>query len=241
MPNVTIPAENRRLVEAKYIQSLFPVFWTDLSKHDDNEFISDDAFGHKLTNTGTSWRMNGRYADGASYLTFPLNGTLQNLNSMSVFVWQKADTPVSALSIFSQYDTGANQRKWNITSGGAGNRDKFIVVLSTAGTLADKNYQSSVSVVNGSYHMMGFAFDAPNSILTIYADGVPDPNPTKTSDTAITSLFASTVNVNLFLQLNSGATAAPWIGVGNQFFIFNRALMPATVQQLYTQTKWRYI
>src|SRR3990167_3354567 len=179
---------HRLFATRRYILSTLPVLYISGRRdfQGTNQFLSDDGYGHLATVTGALWTPQGYSFDGDDHIDIAVNSTLQNLNSLSVFTWEKAATPTSSRYLAAHYDTGANKRKWNISSGPAGNRDKLLVFLVsdglTPGAANSKQYQSSLVAVDENWHLIGFTFAAPSSTLTLYVDGVADTNPTKTLD-----------------------------------------------------------
>jgi hypothetical protein len=174
-------------------------------------------------------------------------GNIPVSNSMSTFAWMKAGAKASQ-AIIGKYDSGLNARSWYVLSdNGAGS--KLSVVLSDDGSFDAshrKNYVGSLTAFDGSWHHVGFTFNA--GVLNLYVDGVLDTNPTKTYDAAITSIYSSTTPVTVGAVLSSGAPANFLNGSIDEVRIWNRALSASEIRQQYYSSlnkfapdKWLFI
>ena len=153
---------------------------------------------------------------------------------ITVFSWVKADVQ-SAKAVISKYETTANQRSWMMGSSDLGDYSKLQILLSSAGSAVTKNYDSSIIGFDNAWHSVGFTYDDAN-ILYLYIDGVKDPSPTKTTDTAMTSIFDSGVPV----MIGCYSAAYAWTGflTGSivEGTIYNRVLSESEMKVLYDST-----
>ena len=170
------------------------------------------------------------------YVDLGNDTSLRTTGDLSNFTWIK--TISSTGIIVSKFDTGANERSWihRILS------DVYTVKITddgqTEGAGNSKVYGSSITINDNQWHHVGFTFDASESTLSIYVDGVNDASPTLTQDAAITSIFDSP-NTELLVgaRQNSAAKTVFFDGSISDVRIYDRALTAEEIGDLYGKYK----
>ena len=119
---------------------------------------------------------------------------LRITNNFSVAMWIKG-SPQSGRVYISKWSTTGNQRSWWMGSHTGSDTDKLKVLLSSNGSFSTdrKSYISSITVLDGTWHLVGFTFTS--NILKLIIDGVEDTLVTKAQDTTVNSLYNSTSNI----------------------------------------------
>lgn len=148
---------------------------------------------------------------------------------LSVFMVVKGAAQ-TAKGIFGQWDDGNNQRSWVIGTGNANNA-KLRVLLSDDGTNIRKDYESSVTVFgDGAYHVIGFVYD--NGTLSLYIDSTTADIPTKTTDTATTTLHDSTAAIATGGYLTNGVSSGNAAVLIPTRFLYSRAVNASEVSRI---------
>ncbi len=212
------------------------VLYVDPSK-DGTTFRSSDAYGRLCTVTDTTWNLKGRTFAGAGHISIPTFVDTGSSKEITVLVWAKGASQTK--SIFNHADYGIDLEGWEMDGSAVAGLWKVHVFDDGTGDVGHKkNYQSSIVLLDNTFHLMGFTFN--NGTLKIYADGMVDPNPTKTSDDAFTTLFNSTSAVEIGCILNSGVPANLFTGTIGECFIYNSCLNSGEIFDIYSATKGFY-
>src|SRR5262249_33975088 len=70
-------------------------------------------------------------------------------------------------------------------------------------------YVGSQTVFDNTWHSVAFRFSHSHSdTFDIFVDGVKDPSPTKSTDSAMTSVFASSARIDMLDLFGTGGTQA---------------------------------
>lgn len=155
----------------------------------------------------------------------------EDQEEVSVFAWVKADGTSNTTSFVSHYDTGSNQRSWYAGKGPA-NPDRLRILVSPNGaTSTYKDYYASSTTWDNTLKHVGFTFNAGE--LKLFVNGVEDPNPIKTRDDAMTTLYRGVDNITIGSYLSSNALAGGWIGSIDEVMVFDRALSQLEITQIY--------
>ena len=213
-----------------------PALWLDAS----------DASTYTLadTNRVTSWRNKQNAAHeftaaadarptysatsfgGRAGITFDLANSQHlrgaytpSLTALTVAVVLNRPSSATSMDLVTQWDSGANQRSWSLNTNGQSLR----AYMCKGGTTASgfKSYTAS-STIGTASTTLGFIFSA--GTLTLWNKGAIDTNPTKTTDTAVETLHASTADMVIGASLNSGSVAGPYSGQLREVCIWHRAL-----------------
>lgn len=166
--------------------------------------------------------------DGVS---IPSSNSLDITDELSVGLWLKGNAQISK-TIAGKHDGGSNNnRTWLIISGSSGNDDKLRVMISSdGGGVNRKVYQTSLSVLDGSWHY--FAFTYQNNDLKLYVDGIEDVNVLKQSDPTIGSIHSNTVDVTVGYAYSNGQPSFFFSGTVDEMELHNRIL---TVSEISTK------
>lgn len=113
-------------------------------------------------------------------------------STLSVFAWANAAAQDLKM-IASHVDT--NQWAWRLASGQAAFSvtDKLLVQVLELDASAYKQYESSVTAFDSTWHYVGFTFSS--GTLKLYVDGVEDTSVTKRADGAVTSIPNSSADI----------------------------------------------
>lgn len=167
--------------------------------------------------------------DGADDYIDAGNGEeLQITGDLSVFAWIKG----SGGDVISKFTyMASDNRAWAIYASGP----KMRVVLSDNGAYRpghNKDFVSSITVFDDKWHHVGFVFDASESDLRLYVDGVRDAKPTKNQNSAITSVFNSPAPVRVGAKSN-GSLMGFFHGLIDEVRIYSRTLSSLEVRHIY--------
>jgi len=194
----------------------------------------EDGLSTSAWNNGKS----GKYSsslnlDGVDdYVTIPdFTDCGDSRKQISAFAWVKGAAQ-SLKFVVTHYDYGTNQRSWRMGS----NSNFLIVYLSDDGSASDshmKQYQSSVTAFDNSWHFIGYTFN--NGTLKLYVDGKEDPNITKSKDAAITTIYNSSAALTVGSELNSGSASEFFAGQIDDVRVYNYALTATQVKTLYNE------
>lgn len=168
--------------------------------------------------------------NGSSDLVrIPDSPSLSPTVEMSAMIWVNGAAQAGK-GILTNFDVGTAQRAYIFFSTNLSPHDKFRVYISNNGTGNTghrKDYNSSIVVLDNTWHLIGFTFNA--GILKLYADRVEDTNPTKTQDDAITTIHNSTADIMVGCYLSSDAPSGLFTGDLARPRMWNRSL---------TATEW---
>lgn len=101
-----------------------------------------------------------------------------------------------------------------------------------------KDYESSITALDGTWHRVGFSFDS--GTLKLYVDGVEDLSPTKTKDDAITTIHQGTVDVLIGARHSGGIVGLLFNGTISLTRIYNYALSPTEIRRSYLSKAYLY-
>ena len=175
------------------------------------------------------------------YVRIPDSESLSPINAMSAFVWVKGAAQ-NTKTLFSHWDNTLNQRAFHILSRIISPCNKLRVIISDDGTYNTghrKDYQSSITILDNTYHQAGSTFDA--GILKLYVDGVEDPNPTKVTDDAITTIYNSTADVTIGCSLTNNNPENFFAGNLAKPRMYNRALTASEITLLFDKQKGMFL
>jgi len=205
------------------------VLYLPLWKLDGSSFMSKDAYGHLCTVTGALWQPDGRYFDGTDDdISCGTNIALASAARGTVEFWIKfstAGTEEWFLEIrettFTDYlamrREAGNTLHIKIEDGNV-----TVTTLATVETITDTGFHHIVATQDGTG-------------AKIYLDGIVC-SVTGTNSTYWTAHLTTLSKVFVGKAANWGVLEG-WIG---EVRIYNRALTPTEIQNIYLATKWRY-
>lgn len=192
------------------------VFYSFLGKHDGTTFISDDAYGHLNTVTGATWRIQGRTFNGTSDLiTF---SPLVALTDFTLGVWFNCTSFAATRNLLGWVD--------------ANNVDYLSIPSSTSFSTRNTGGSArtwTVPTMSLSTWYYAVATRASNSI-NVFLDSIASSSNPQTS--------AGTLTLDQIGRV--GASFQYFPGVIGEIWIYNRALTPQEIYNLFVLTKWRY-
>lgn len=159
--------------------------------------------------------------------------SLRITNNLSVSFWVKYPSPVAGGGLVSKFDTsGGGQRSWILHSNnGAGGTDKMLMLISDNGINIRKQYVSSVTVLDGSWHQ--FAFTFATNVLKFYVDGAEDTSVNKQNDSVCNSLHDSTANILMAAYHISGSPTGFSASTLDEVSVWNKELSSSEISEIY--------
>jgi len=181
----------------------------------DNGNDGDKAAANQPVEVAGQWGKAQSYDGTDDNVNFGNGASFPITDDISVGCWVKGAAQTN-MGVAGMFDRGNGQRSWLIVTQGSGTAKKMGAWLSDDGSFDAghrKAYETSVDVLDNSWHYFGFTFDASESELFLYIDGVVDGTPTKTLDDAITALHATTADGIIGARLNNGAIELEFTGL----------------------------
>jgi len=150
--------------------------------------------------------------------------------TLSVATWIKMGTLTDTGVLISHADRGTSDRSWNISvsTGGA-----LRYTASADGGVANyKQYDLASGIETDKHHLLGFTFNA--GTLLCYLDGIDITEAlTKTIDGTVNTLNASSADLLIGGQYNSGVIADTWDYLMGQSWIWSDVLTAQEWADLY--------
>jgi len=218
------------------------VLYLPLGQLDGTSFVSQDAYGHLCTVTGTVWGSHGRYFDGADdYVNANAAiNAIQDLSVGTVMAWFNCNLvnyhniltasdlsdPSSDLYLACLQKTGGDWRLAFFIREGGGS---YLRVYSTNNVVAE------------TWHFGAVAVSAKGNQL--YLDGKAEVGDYLTGDSSTQKFFNTVQNIDSLLigiGRDSGGYEAGFEGCIGEIWMYNRPLTPLEIQHIYLSTKWRY-
>jgi len=166
--------------------------------------------------------------DGTNdFVDIPRVAALDPTVAISVFCWVKG-TPQSNKRFGGHFQTVGNLRKWNMGTSTIANTDKLSVALSGNGTGNFKQRISTIPIMDGTWHFVGFTFEA--NTLLLYIDGVAVAT-TSPSDSTINTMPTSSADLEIGSQ-NEGALSF-YTGRLDEWSIWDKELTPSEISAIY--------
>jgi hypothetical protein len=147
----------------------------DLSGNSNHGTLTDTNFSRGLRFNGSSTVVEISDYDVAG----------NSYQDMSVMALVQAP-PQTRGTIIGQYTTGSNQRSWLITTGNTDTTKLRVLTADSGAGTNTRNYESSITAFDGSFHTVGFTWDS--GTLELYVDGVKDTSVNKIDDDAFSAL-----------------------------------------------------
>lgn len=221
----------RDLLADRYIRSLQPVFWVDLSKRDGDSFLSDDAAGRLCTPSGTTragWRFLGRNFNGVDdVVTVPDGQQALATSKMTVLVWLQFNSLAADGTFVSKKNTTFNQANgWHFyyNSGSS--------IIQARGSGATLATSATLSLTTGQFYFFGWHVVGTASQFTMYGNTI------FTSVNPIESIVANADSLRIGELSNDFPS---WMnGLISQVVIFNRDISLQEDQTVFLATRHRY-
>jgi hypothetical protein len=197
-------------------------------KLSDGLFYDLSGEGNTITNNGATLTADHRGRANKAFQNtaandITINGSnLDFTNGLSCFIGLKSDTFATNRYFMERYVSPNQQFLFRLNPGG------FQVYLSSTGNSISKLY-AVTGITISSWNFIGFTYT--NNILKLYHNG-SELNPTKTADDAITTLFNSSADINLF-----GGTTGRIVASMDDIILTDRVLTDSEIKQLYNE--WR--
>lgn len=186
---------------------------TDLGTGGNNGIITGGSLGvvPGVFNEALDFQVAGRYIN----VGVPLLSTTDAYQPYTISAWINTTTGGAFLT---QYDAGANRFGVDNRSGGGGKPQWW----AGGSTLAIANS----ATMDGQWYHVAFVKDASQA-AAIYVNGV--------NDTAVGSQLHAKVFANVSTRIGTyNGSILNYVGKMDELFVFNQALTPAQIQNLYT-------
>lgn len=203
------------------------VFYADLRKHDGSTFMSDDAYGHTCSVTGAIWTPQGRYFDGTDdIISCGDNTSLDITSKISLLAWTKYTAVGASNQHILGRDNGTDKRNYALFVAGINGYLGFaFYVGDVAKTISvSNNYVNTWVFLAGTYD---------GATQNAYLQGIVAATPKD-----VTGAIDND-DVSLSIGCRTGLTS-DFTGLIGDCFIYNRALTPSEIQNLYIKTKSKY-
>jgi len=206
---------DRQFATERYILSTNPVLYLPLYRLDGASFLSADGIGHTCTATGALWRPNGRYFDGVdNKVTIPDNNAWDLPADSSLLLWFNTGTTASYQELAGTFSVGWTLYCQTQTLKFYNNVEDILV----GGAISTNTWYFVAVVRTGNNWEM-----LVNNVSV---------------STATNKTVATSTNP-LHLGLRQDNTG-DYTGLIPEVWIYNRALTPLEIQNLYLATQWRW-
>ena len=200
-------------------------------------FMSDDAYGHLVTATGSIWGLQGRNFDGDDFLDVPDNDVLSFGDSLT-------DSPFSMASWV--YINNSN-RSDPITKGTTTAREYMLVVDATTRIVNFLCYDeigsvnigksTDAGIANNAWSLIGGTYDGSSSAngVTIYVNNTVPAQTNVINGVYVAMHNQGSLRIGRFMDSASYTT-----GKIGELLVLGRQLRPAEIERYYEETKWRW-
>jgi len=173
--------------------------------------------------------------DGSSHIEFPDSDDFSPVTALTVLMWVKFTTG-GFQTLLSKYGSAAEgYREWTMTTNGSGQMGIIITnSLSCNASSCRKVYTDTVSVGDDATHLIGFSWAA--NALTLYRDGSPVANPTKSADATVNSVPNGPGRLLVGAQAvspSASAEASFYTGNADDIVVFKATLDDAGVAAIW--------
>ena len=175
------------------------------------------------------------FDDGSSGRVSIADSTDFNFGSaMTAIVWVKGNAQTDK-TVVAHWDINATNRSWRLCSGtGTGNDDKIQVELTNNGLYdsgSQKSCRSSITVLNGQWHMVAFTFDS--GTLRLFIDGEEDFNAYREFSDNFSSLKDSSAYLTIGCHFNSASVINFFDGTLDEVALFATVLTTQQIKELH--------
>ena len=221
---------DRQFATERYILSTLPVLYLPLYRLDSgssgDNFVSADGKGHVCTVAGALWQPDGREFDGTDdTINVPAHASLDITETLTLITWVKHDIAGSEIFLGKRVD--GSDDAYQLSTEAATEKITFIIWVSDVAVVLTGDTGLTLDTwecVAGVYNKVD---------LRVYKAGVLDSTPKAETG----SIDVTTDDVTVGRAFN---TSFSWDGTIGETWIYNRALSPQEVQDIYIATNWRY-
>lgn len=212
---------------------VFDMPLTDI--HMKSSVIMSDCtpFMNDGVNAGAVIGTKATYFGGKADIRISNSSSLKFTNKMSAAIWVNG-APQDA-TLLSCYDAGTDQQRcFRLCTFASGMR----AAISDNGTFDVKHvmdYGSNTTILDDSWHLVGFTFDTGD--LKLYVDGIQDKDIYLYRDASITSIHNSTIDTMVGCYLNNNLPTYNLTGDLFRPRMWNRALTDREWKEWYDKTK----
>jgi prepilin-type N-terminal cleavage/methylation domain-containing protein len=147
-------------------------------------------------------------------------------SKLTAMTWVKSSSLATQTAI-AQFDINS-QRSWEV---GLSNGSLLAALSADGGSSNYKSYTSTAATLsNGSWHLIGFSFNA--GTLSLYIDG-ETVAVTKGTDGTVNSLYDSTADLTMGCSLSSGSQVDLLTGSMDDTRLFSEAVPTSQIKELY--------
>lgn len=204
------------------------VLYLPLYELDGDSFMSRDAYGRLAIVTGALWTPQGRTFDGVDDLISVADNDAFDPGDFTMSTWTKQNAFAGGYweRAFIAHDTtGGTTNKWLFAHTGSATIFEWVNTWPTSPALTSNAWTLSAGV----WYQIGVT--RQGSTFTFYKDGVA--NGTASSAVGL-------ANVAVPLTIGWAEATKKYDGTIGEVLIYNRALTPAEIQNIYLATKWWY-
>ena len=231
---------DRQFATERYILSTLPVLYLPLHRLDSGssggKFISADGIGYLCEVTGALWTPHGRAFDGDDVIAHSALDWQGSDSAGTIMVWFKTNTSATYQVLFASSDTGSTVRllqfRTRVTSGA-------LEIAQTNNDTGDVR-TASTDITDDAWHLG--AVVSSGTAYSIYLDGQDEGALADNGGANSGDWFADTPSRNNFTvgAVKHTSTALHFDGTINEVLVYNRALTPQEIQDIYIATNWRY-
>jgi len=207
-----------------------PILYLPLYELNGDEFLSKDAYMHPTQVIGAMLTSQGRSFDGTYDFIEVLDHPVLSLQAnFTINAWVKLDDVLDYRTIVAKEATGSgNYDPYNFRV----EKDSGFLFGRIANGKRSESIIGKTNISDNHWHFVSFVADT--AILYLYTDGQRDAQP-------VPKTLAQLSNAeNLRIGDWEGYTDAFWKGLIGEVAIYNRALKPFEIKNIYESNKERY-
>ena len=227
--------EEKEILGEGYGFTLDPnlVLYLPLYQLDGSKFISQDAYGHECTATGTVWRFNGRYFDGVDdKINCGSAASLNPTTGLTILAWLNPTSFSAEHRHIMSRDANPLRVFRFIVAGATG-----LLNFAFSPFAAEDGLQATTTCTAGAWQLVGVTYkwitDGTSEIRLYLND-----SEIKNKTTAGGPIPEATTN-NL-IGLTAG-NAEDFLGAFGEVWMYNTPLSTIEIVHIYNSTKWRYV
>lgn len=220
-------------IKRRFLRDPALVLYLPLYELDGVSFMSKDGYGHRSTVTGATWGSQGRTFDGTDdAITIPDNNVLDMAGAFSVGLWFNHYAAESGTAVTPLVIKGSGfgaQSNYYLTVY-QDTRGYFDVYTGTVRKSLELNPTGGGALAIGTWYLLFGVYDGINQIA--YLNGAVN----RTINIGSVALDADASNLCFGKDVSYFGTVTT-----GEAWLYNRALTPLEVQQIYLSTRWRYV
>jgi len=220
------------------------VLWLPMDEGQGSVVVEDKSeFGNDGTIVGATWvGLNGAYAlsfDGSDDYV-DLSAVIDSFKTMTegtIIIWAKADNVVGSKALISMSHTADASSDCCLQLNG----NNFRFRVRDGGVTSLDRQTSGGSISANKFYNCAVAVSTSGNVL--YLDG-ETPAITDTKGNSTTQKFFADIGTpdsfKIGISEDSGGLEWDMAGTIGEVWVYNRALTPQEIQDIYLSTKWRY-